>query len=42
MNKTENIKHFPSSRKEYDKRIARETAKMSYPGRMRGIIQKGG
>ena len=32
---------FPSTKSEYIKRIATETAKMSYPGRMGGIIKEG-
>ena len=32
---------FPSTKSEYIKRIATETAKMSYPGRMGGILKEG-
>lgn len=35
------MKEFISTRKQYLKAIARETARMSYPGRMSGVVEKG-
>jgi hypothetical protein len=35
------MKEFLNSRKHYLKAVARETAKMSYPGRMGGIVRAG-
>src|ERR1700693_714408 len=35
------MKEFLNSRKHYLKAVARETAKMSYPGRMGGIVKAG-
>lgn len=35
------MKEFPTSRKQYLRAVARETARMSYPGRMGGIVKAG-